>query len=310
MLDMPFSIEHAIGNTPLVRLNRVVPEQSAAIYVKIEGGNPTGSYKDRMALAMIDEPAKRGELKPGQAVVEYSGGSTGSSLAFVCAIRNHPLTIVTSNAFAEAKLRTMKAFGARLVIIESPTGAITPELTPAMIAEARRIATEEGAYWTDQINNQDMKVGYKVMGQEILDQIDLPVDVFCASVGSGGMLLGAGNVLRATYQTMKLVPLEPASSPVLSGGTRGAHRVEGIGIGFQPPLLTRDSYDYALAVDEAAGREMARRLAREEGIFAGTSTGLNVAGAIQIARELGPGKTVVTVACDTGLKYLDGDLFT
>ncbi|MDQ2683594.1 MAG: cysteine synthase family protein [Chloroflexota bacterium] len=303
------TIEGAIGNTPLVRLNRVVPDGAAEIYVKIESGNPTGSYKDRMALAMIDEAEKRGDLKPGQAVVEYSGGSTGSSLAFVCAIRNHPLTIVTSNAFAQAKLRTMQAFGARLVLIESPTGQITPDLIPSMMVEAKRIAAEEGAYWTDQFNNADAVAGYRRIGEELLEQLDRPIDIYTGGVGTAGMLTGVASALRAAGRPTEIVALEPASAPLITTGVKGSHRVEGIGVGFYPPLLTEGSIDRAIAIDETEARVMAKRLAREEGIFAGVSSALNVVGAIHLAQELGPGKTVVTVAVDSGLKYLQGDLF-
>ena len=300
----------AIGNTPLVRLNAVVPDGCAEIVVKLEAFNPTGSYKDRMALAMIEGAERKGELRPGMTVVEYTGGSTGSSLAFVCAVKGYRLRIVTSDAFAPEKLATMRAFGAELTIIPSETGQITPELIPRMIEEARRLAEMEDAYWTNQFHNTDSVDGYRRIGEELLNQVDGPIDAFCAGVGTAGMLVGVSQALDEAGSGARVVALEPASAAVISTGRPGAHHVEGVGVGFVPPLLSPGSYDEARGIDETEARQMARRLARDEGIFAGTSTGLNVVGALHLARELGPGKTVATVACDSGLKYLNGDLFT
>ena len=300
----------AIGNTPLVRLDGVVPDGCAEIVVKLEAFNPTGSYKDRMALAMIEGAERKGELRPGMTVVEYTGGSTGSSLAFVCAVKGYRLRIVTSDAFAPEKLATMRAFGAELTIIPSETGQITPDLIPRMIEEARRLAEMEGAYWTNQFHNTDSVDGYRRIGEELLNQVDGPSDAFCAGVGTAGMLVGVSQALDEAGSGARVVALEPASAAVISTGRPGAHHVEGVGVGFVPPLLTPGSYDEARGIDETEARQMARRLARDEGIFAGTSTGLNVVGALHLARELGPGKTVATVACDSGLKYLNGDLFT
>ncbi len=299
---------HAIGNTPLVRLNRVVPPDSADVYVKLEYYNPTGSYKDRMALAMIEEAEKRGDLKPGMAVVEYTGGSTGSSLAFVCAVRGYRFRVVSSDAFAREKLQTMKAFGAELTIVPSVGGKVTPDLTPRLIERAKQIADSEPSYFTNQLRNPDGRKGYEPIGHEMRQQVNGPIHAFCASVGTSHMLMGVARVLRGLQPAPHIVALEPASSPVISGGTAGTHHVEGIGIGFIPPLLDQTLYDEARAIDESESRVMARRLAQEEGIFAGTSSGMNVLGACQLARELGPGHTVVTVANDTGLKYLAGDL--
>lgn len=299
----------AIGGTPLIRLARVVPAGSADVWLKFELANPTGSYKDRMALAMIEGAERRGDLRPGMTVVEYTGGSTGSSLAFVCAVKGYPLRIVTSDAFAVEKLRTMEALGAHLTVIPSEGGMITPGLLPRLIAEAERIRDTEGAHWTDQFNNTDSVEGYRRIGDELLDQIPGRVDAFCGGVGTAGMLMGVARALREAGSEARVVALEPAGSPVISTGTGGAHHVEGLGVGFVPPLLALGGHDEVRAVDEAEARAMARRLAREEGVFAGTSTGLNVVGALGLAAELGTGRTVVTVACDTGLKYLQGDLY-
>jgi cysteine synthase A len=299
----------AIGNTPLVKLSKVVAPESADVYVKLEYYNPTGSYKDRMALAMIEEAEKRGELRPGMTVVEFTGGSTGSSLAFVCAVKGYALKIVSSDAFAQEKLRTMRAFGADLTIVPSVEGKISPDLIPRMREVAREIATQPDHFWTNQFVNEDAKTGYAGIGREIVEQLDGKLDLFCGGVGTGGMLVGVAGELRKAVPGVRIVALEPATSPAISLGKLGAHRVEGIGTGAVPPMLQAGTYDQALAIDEGEARTMALRLAREEGIFAGTSSGLNTTAALQLARELGPGHTVVTVAVDSGMKYLAGDLF-
>lgn len=299
----------AIGNTPLVRLAKLVPDFAADVYVKLESFNPTGSYKDRMALAMIEEAERRGDLRSGMTVVEYTGGSTGSSLAFVCAVKGYRLKVVTSDAFAQEKLRTMHAFGAELEVIPSRGGQITPDLIPAMVERARQLAAREDVYFTDQFRNPDVAKGYEALGREVAAQVYGPVHAFCAGVGSGGMLIGASRGLRETHLACRVVALEPASTPVLTQGRAGTHHVEGIGVGFVPPLLEEGGYDEARTVDEAVARDTARELARREGIFAGTSSGLNVAAALELAQELGTEHAVVTVAVDSGLKYLAGDLF-
>ena len=303
------SMLEMVGNTPVVRLNRVVPDGAADVLVKLEWFNPTGSYKDRMALAMITEAERRGELRPGMTVVEYTGGSTGSSLAYVCAAKGYRFKVVSSDAFAAEKLKTMVAFGADLTIVESDGGKVTPDLTPRMIAKAAEFAAEPGTYWTDQLNNTDSLVGYRQIGRELLDQVDRPIDAFCAMVGTAGLAMGVSSVLKAAEPDSRVVIFEPSTSAVISGREPGTHGVEGTGIGSIPPLLDPDRFDEVRAIDENAGRSMARRLAAEEGLLAGTSSGLNVSGAIDLAVELGEGSTVVTVACDTGLKYLAGDLY-
>ena len=299
----------AIGNTPLVHLNRVVPPRSADVLLKLEYYNPTGSYKDRMALAMIEEAEKRGQLRPGMTVVEYTGGSTGSSLAFVCAIKGYRFRVVSSDAFALEKRQTMNVFGAELNIVPSRNGQVTPDLVPRMMERARSIAESGPSYFTDQVHNTDSVKGYEQIGRELVEQIDGPIHAFCASVGTAAMLMGVSHVLRSLNPSPKIVALEPATTPIISKGSSGTHHVEGIGIGFVPPLLDKSYFDEARGIDEAEARQMAWRLAREEGIFAGTSSGMNVAGAIALARELGAGHTVVTVAVDSGLKYLAGDLY-
>ena len=298
----------AIGGTPVVRLNKVVPPNSAEVLVKLEYYSPTGSYKDRMAKAMIEYPEQRGDLRPGMTVVEYTGGSTGTSLAFVCAVKGYPFIVVSSNAFAKEKLKTMQAFGADLRIVPSESGLITPDLIPRMIEEARKIAAQPNTYWTDQFNNRDMLKGYESLGNELLAQVER-IDVFCGAFGTAGMLIGTAMALKGSNPATRVIGFEPGTSPRVSKGVAGTHHVEGTGASFVPPLLDRTYYDEVRAIDEGEARDMARRLAREEGIFAGVSSGLNVVGALQLAKELGKGHTVVTVAVDSGMKYLAGDLY-
>jgi cysteine synthase A len=304
------SILHAIGRTPVVRLRRLVEPGSADVLVKLEYYNPTGSYKDRMALAMIEGAEARGTLTPGMRVVEFTGGSTGSSLALVCAVKGYRFAPVSSDAFAKEKLDTMRAFGADLHVVASDGGKITPPLFDWMRAEVKRMLAEGDTFWTDQFNNDDAVSGYMGIGRELFEQTGGALHAFCGAVGTAGMLKGVSRALKEAGCTARIVALEPVSAPLLTAGHGGPHRVEGIAPGFVPPHLTAGSYDEARAVDEDEARAMARRLAQEEGIFAGTSTALNVVAALELARELGPGKVVATVAVDSGLKYLNGDLFS
>jgi len=300
----------AIGNTPIVKLNKVVPDHAADVWVKLEGGNPTGSYKDRMALAIIEGAEIRGDLKPGMTVVEYTGGSTGSGLAFVCAVKGYEFHVVSSDAFAKEKLDTMRAFGAKLEVIHSQSGKINSNLINQMIDRAKKLATKDDYFFSDQLNNADIIKGFEKMGQEILGQIDGSIDAFTCSLGTAGAFMGVSNILLDSDKDTKIVALEPASAPYYSKNqSDGDHHVEGIGLGFELPLLDKNNYHEARGIDESEAREMAKLLASEEGIFGGTSSGLNVVGAIQLAEELGKGKTVVTIAVDTGLKYLTGNLF-
>jgi cysteine synthase len=300
----------AIGGTPVVRLERLAGEGGAEVWVKLEAANPTGSYKDRMALAMIEAATRDGRLQPGQPVVEYTGGSTGSSLAFVCAVKGHPLRIVSSDAFAVEKLRTMQAFGAEVELIPSPEG-ITPELIPAMVRRAGEIADATGAFWTDQFNNADMLDGYRRLGEELLDQLPGPpaIGAFCSYVGTSGCFLGTTRALGVKLPELHRVVVEPAESAVLSGHPAGTHHIEGGGIGHWPPLLHAEDFDEVVAVPEADAFAMARQAARTDGIFSGPSTGANLVAALAVARRLGPGHRVVTVQVDSGLKYLAGSLY-
>ena len=302
------SVLRAIGDTPLVRLKSVVPAGAADVVVKLEFYNPTGSYKDRMALAMIEGAERKGRLKRGMRVVEYTGGSTGSSLAMVCAMKGYEFHPLSSDAFATEKLDTMRAFGADLELVPSDGGKVTPALFDRFKARIAELARDPNTFWTDQFNNADALDGYANIGHELVEQVG-HVDAFVGGVGTGGMLMGVARVLKAHDAATRIVALEPSTSAFLTTGKAGPHRVEGIATGFFPPHMAAGAYDEVRAIDENEGRDTARRAAREEGIFAGTSSGLNFVGALQLARELGPGKVVATVAVDTGLKYLAGDLY-
>jgi cysteine synthase A len=298
----------AIGTTPLVRLSRLTRPGDAEVWVKLEAANPTGSYKDRMALAMIEGAERSGQLAPGQTVVEYTGGSTGSSLAFVCALKGYPLRIVSSDAFAPEKIATMRAFGADVELIPSPAG-ITPDLIPRMMARAREIVAETGAYATDQFRNADMIDGYRALGRELAAQLDGRLDAICIYVGTAGCFLGTTRALRERIPGVLRVIIEPDESAVISGRPPGTHRIEGGGAGFWPPRLTAQDFDEVQTVTTTDAVAMARRAAREDGIFAGPSTGANLVVALRLAQRLGAGARVATTQVDSGLKYLGGPTY-
>jgi cysteine synthase A len=287
----------------------MVPEGSARVLLKLEYENPTGSMKDRMALAMVEAAEADGRLPPGGSVVEYTGGSTGVSLAFVCAAKRIPLHIVTSEAYSREKRDHMKALGARLTLIPSPTGGTTKELTLEMIETARRLASAPGSYWTDQLNNTDQLPSYERMGEEIWEQTGGRIDAFVQSVGTAGSLRGNGTRLRAHRAAVRVVAVEPEESAVLSGGPNGSHKIEGAGAGFVVPLWRPGLAEEIQKVSSREAMAVARRLAGEEGVFAGTSTGANVAAALRVAERLGRDATVVTVAVDSGMKYLSTELY-
>ncbi len=303
------NVLEAIGNTSLVELRRVVPPGCARIFVKVEGENPTGSMKDRMAQAIIARAEHDGRLRPGDTIVEYTGGSTGASLALVCAAKGYRLRIVTSDAFSEEKLTQMAAFGAELTLVPSEGGRITKQLILNMIEAAREISREPRTYWTDQLNNADSIAGYYPMGEEIWDQTNGKIDAFVQSVGTTASLRGVATVLKRHNPEVRIIAVEPGESPVLSGGQAGAHKIEGIGIGYAPPLWDASVVDEIVPVLTADAEAMARRLAREEGLFAGTSSGANVLGAIRVGERLGPGASIATLLVDSGLKYLSTDVY-
>jgi len=300
----PSTILDTIGNTSLLQLRHVAPANGARILVKLESQNPTGSMKDRIALAMIEAPERDGRLKPGGAVVEYTGGSTGVSLALVCSVKRHPLHLVSSDAFSKEKLDHMRLLGARLTLIPSDNGKQTEKLTRDMIREAHRIAEETGAYLTAQMENTDQLAAYTKMADEIRDQAGGCIDGFVGSVGTSASLRGLSQRLREHDAGIRVVGVEPAESAVLSGGPSGAHKIDGIGAGYVVPLWHSGIADELERVSTAEARAMAFRLAAEEGLFCGTSTGANVTGALRLAQRLGPDATVVTIMADTGMKYL------
>lgn len=305
----PMSILDAIGNTALVRLQRVVPPGCAEIHVKLEWENPTGSMKDRMALAVIARAEADGRLRPGDTVVEYTGGSTGTSLALVCAAKGYRIHIVTSDAFSREKLAHMRALGAELTLVPSEGGRTTKKLILDMIEAARVLSREPHTYWTDQLNNHDSIAGYFPLGEEILAQTDGAVSAFVHCVGTGASSRGVATVLRQRDPRVRIAVVEPAESAVLSGGQAGPHKIEGVGVGYIPPLWDPAAVDEIVPIATDDAKAMARRLAREEGLFAGTSSGANVLAAIALGQRLGPQATVVTLMCDSGLKYLSTDVF-
>jgi cysteine synthase A len=298
-----------IGGTPLVEVRKVVPSGSARVLAKLELANPTGSMKDRMAAAVIAGAEARGDLVPGGTVVDYTVGTTGIPLAFVCAAKGYGFHAVFSDAFSDDKRHTMEAFGATVEDVPSDHGRITEQLIKAMIARAGAVTQRPGHWWCDQLNNDDAMSGYGPLGDEIAAQADGQVDVFVQAVATAHSIHGVARALRAHCPGLQVIAVEPAESAVLSGGPSGAHRIEGIGIGFIPPLWHADEVDAIETVTTEEAMTMSRRLAREEAIFTGTSSGANVVAALRVAEQLGPDATVVTVVVDSGLRYLSTDLY-
>jgi cysteine synthase A len=308
-MSIASNILQAIGNTSLVQLRNVVPPGCAKIFVKLEWENPTGSMKDRMAQAMISRAEEDGRLRPGDTIVEYTGGSTGISLALICVAKGYRLHIITSDAFSRDKLNQMSAFGAELTMVPSEGGLTTKKLILEMIAAAKEFSQRPHTYWTDQLNNFDNIVGYYPLAEEIRSQTNGEIDAFVQCVGTAGSLRGAATVLKRYHPGIKIIAVEPGESAVLSGGQAGPHKIEGVGIGYTPPLWDPGLVDEIIAVKTDDAKAMARRLAREEGLFAGTSSGANVVAAIRAAERLGPDAKVVTLMVDSGLKYLSTDVY-
>jgi len=303
------SILEAIGNTSLVRLRHVVPPGCGKVLAKLEWENPTGSMKDRVAQAMISRAEEDGRLKAGDAIVEYTGGSTGISLALVCVAKGYRLHIITSDAFSQDKLRQMEAFGAELELVPSEGGLTTKKLILDMIEAAREWSRMPRTYWTDQLNNHDSIAGYYPLAEEIWNQTNGRIDAFVQCVGTAASLRGTATILKRLNPGIQIMAVEPGESAVLSGGRPGPHKIEGVGIGYTPPLWDPGLVDEIMAVQTNEAKAMARRLAREEGLFAGTSSGANVIAAIRLAERLGPDATVVTLMVDSGLKYLSTDVY-
>ena len=300
---------NAIGNTPLVRLEKVVPSNSAEVWVKLEGGNPTGSYKDRMAFSVLTSAIERGELSPGDTVIEYTGGSTGTALAFVSAVLGLKFIAVFSDAFSKSKQRAMEAFGAEVIVIKSQDGVITPDLIQRMKLRAYEMGEKPNTYYADQFGSPEVRSGYKPLGMEIAQKLDGELDLFCSAVGTGAALMGSYDGLVESHVQVDLIAFEPLQSPFLTTGKGGPHLVEGIGVGFEPPFLDRSKLKQIRAIDQKQAVKMCQRLARKEGLFCGGSTGLNVVAAIELAKEIGPGKRIVTLGCDNGMKYLGSHIY-
>ncbi len=303
------SVLGAIGNTSIVQLRKVVPPDCARVFAKLEWENPTGSLKDRMAHAVISRAEADGRLKPGDTVIEYTGGSTGTSLAFVCAAKGYRIHIVSSDAFSQEKLDHMTALGAELTLVPSEGGLTTKKLILEMIEAARELSAQPNTYWTDQLRNYDSIAGYQSLGEEIWSQTEGRVDAFVHSVGTAASIRGVGTVLKRHNPNVKIVAVEPGESAVLGGGKAGPHKIEGVGIGYTPPLWDPALIDQVVPVPTDDAKEMTRRLAREEALFAGTSSGANVIAAIQIGQRMGPEASVVTLMADSGLKYLSTDVY-
>jgi len=303
------NILETIGNTPIVKLQKIVPRGCGEIYLKIEAYNPTGSKKDRMALAMIEGAEKRGDLKKGMTVVEYSGGSTGAGLAFVCSLKGYRFRLITADVFGKEKISLMNSLGADLEVIKSRDGKITKELINKMINRAKEISKEPNTFFTNQLDNEDVIKGFVPLGEEILDQINGSIDAVCDTVGTAGTLMGIAKAFKNANSNSKIIAVEPSSSPILSEGIKGSHNVEGVGLGFIPKIYDSKLVDDVITIEESIARQTSRDLALKEGIFCGTSSGMNVAAAIQISQKLGPKSRVVAISCDTGLKYLSEGLF-
>mgnify|MGYP005673833237 FL=1 len=301
------NIIEIIGNTPIVKLQKIVEKGCGEIYVKLEAYNPTGSKKDRMALAMIEGAERRGLLKRGMTVVEYSGGSTGAGLAFVCTLKGYRFRLITADVFGKEKIGLMRSLGADVEIIKSENGKITKELINKMINRAKEISKEPNTFFTNQLDNKDVIEGFVPLGEEILDQLGEDIDAICDTVGTAGTLMGIAKAFKENKT--KIIAVEPSSSPILSKGIKGSHNVEGVGLGFIPAIYNPELVDEVITIEESHARQTSRDLALKEGIFCGTSSGMNVAAAIEISKKLGPRSKVVAIACDTGLKYLSEGLF-
>jgi cysteine synthase A len=297
-----------IGGTPLVRLQRIVPESGAEIWVKLEYRNPTGSMKDRMALSMIEGAERDGVIEPGTTIVEYTGGSTGPALALVCRAKGYRARIVISECFSEERMQLMRALGAELDLIPAveERGRVTAQDIRNMVERAAELASEPGTYATDQFNNPYVIPGHRdMLGREIWDQTGGEVTAFCHGIGTAGSLMGVSEALKAHSPEVRIVALEPAGSAAITGGPSGSFAMQGW-TGIVPPHWDADRVDDIWTIKDDDAITMTLRLAREEGIFAGISTGANVVGSLRLAEELPPGSVVVTLAVDSGFKYMGG----
>ncbi len=297
------SILDLIGETPVVRLRRVVPDGAATVWAKLERANPAGSVKDRIGKAMIEAAEEAGELRPGSVIVEPTSGNTGIGLAMVAAVKGYRLILTMPDTMTAERRALLKAYGAELVLTPGDEGM------KGAIARAQEMVREHGYFMPQQfMNPANPEVHRRTTAREILEQVG-HVDAFVAGIGTGGTITGVGEVMRERLPEALIVAVEPAGSPVISGGQPGKHKIAGIGAGFVPDVLNTGIIDEIMTVEDDNAWEMTRRLAREEGILAGASSGAAAWAAVQIARRLGPGKVVVAVLPDTGERYLSTTLF-
>ena len=303
----PNRVEHAydlVGYTPVVRLSRIVPEGSARIYVKLESANPGGSVKDRIALSMIQDAEARGTLKPGSILLEATSGNTGIGLAFVAATKGYKITLVMPDTMTQERRSLLKAYGAELVLTPGSGGM------KAAVDKAQELADADPRFFlVRQFDNPaNPAVHRRTTALEILEQVP-ELDAFVAGVGTGGTVTGVGEVLAERKPGTLVVAVEPEASPLLSAGKAGPHKIQGLGPNFVPGILNREAFQRIRPVDYDDAIATARRLAREEGLLSGISTGAIVFAALELAKELGPGKTIVAVLCDTGERYLTHPLY-
>lgn len=293
-----------IGHTPAVRLNRLVDDGCAAVWGKLESFNPGGSVKDRICLRMIEAAEREGRLKPGDTIVEPTSGNTGIGLALVAAVKGYNLTLTMPDTMSEERRSLLMAYGAKLVLTPDTRGM------GAAVQKAEELYAENPGYFMPQqfSNPANPEAHRQTTARELIEQFP-QIDAFVSGVGTGGTVTGVGQVLRQQNPEIRIIAVEPASSPVLSGGDPGFHRIQGIGAGFVPEILDTEVYDEVIAISDEEAGEYTRRLAREEGILVGISSGANACAAVRVARALGPGKTVVTVFCDTGERYLTTEVF-
>jgi len=299
------NVAQLIGQTPLVKLNRIVDEDAADIYVKLEAFNPGGSVKDRIALSMIEAAEENGDLKPGGTIIEPTSGNTGIGLSLVGAAKGYKVVLTMPDSMSMERRQLLSAYGAELVLTPGEDGM------PGAIEKAKELDEENDDYFMPQQfeNPANPEVHRKTTAQEILEAVDNDLDAFVAGVGTGGTVTGVGQVLKEELDDVKVYAVEPEGSPVISGGDPGPHQIQGIGAGFIPEVLNTGLLDDTIQVTNDESKETARRLAKEEGLLVGISSGAAVTAALKIAKELGSDKRLVVIAPDTGERYLSTDLF-